>query len=87
MSEEGNHRIQKFGSTGNFSRTWGVHGSGDGEFDTPWDVAVDTSGNVYVADTINDRIQKFSSNGNFIGSWVSFGSGDGFHHPARVALD
>jgi len=53
-------RIQKFDSDGNFYTKWGSVGSGDGEFSTPYGVAVDASGNVYVADTLNDRIQKFS---------------------------
>ena len=39
---------------------------GDGELDSQWDIAVDTSGNVYVADTINDRIQKFSNEGHIL---------------------
>ncbi|MBL8994484.1 MAG: hypothetical protein JNM63_14160 [Spirochaetia bacterium] len=32
------------------------------------DVAVDGSGNVFVADTGNNRIQKFDSSGNFLTS-------------------
>ena len=39
---------------------WGAYGSGDGQFNSPKGVAVDGSGNVYVADTWNYRIQKFS---------------------------
>ena len=40
-------------------------------------IAVDSSGNVYVADysigfTDNDRIQKFDSDGNFITKWGSW---------------
>jgi len=35
----------------------------------PCHIAVDTSGNVYVADLYNKRIQKFDSNGNFIITW------------------
>jgi DNA-binding beta-propeller fold protein YncE len=31
----------------------------DGQFWHPYGVAVDSSGNVYVADTDNNRIQKF----------------------------
>ncbi len=51
-------------------------------------VAVDSLGNVYVADTDNNRIQKFNSTGIFITKWGSPGSGDGqFEHPRGVAVD
>ena len=66
------HRIQKFDSNGNFITKWGVRGSGNGQFNNPSGVAVDSSGNVYVADYWNFRIQKFDSNGNFITKWGSF---------------
>jgi DNA-binding beta-propeller fold protein YncE len=57
-------------------------------FYTPIGIAVDPSGNVYVADTGSDRIQKFDSNGNFLAKWGSFGTGDGqFHSPYGVAVD
>ena len=55
-----NHRIEKFDSNGTFLTKWGSWGSGDGQFKYPYGVAVDSSGNVYVADTGNNRIQKFS---------------------------
>jgi hypothetical protein len=37
----------------------GCYGTGQGQFYWPSSVAVDASGNVYVADTYNHRIQKF----------------------------
>src|SRR5439155_11111231 len=55
-----NNRIQKFTNTGTFLTKWGSNGSGDGQFNTPVFVAVDGSGNVFVADNGNDRIQKFA---------------------------
>ena len=40
-------------------KKWGTQGSGDGEFNLPVGIAVESSGNVYVADQGNHRIQKF----------------------------
>src|SRR3990170_2911727 len=67
---------------------FGTDGSGDGEFADPQGVAVDSTGNIYVADTINNRIQKFDSNSNFLLNFGTPGSGDGkFNHPFGVAVD
>src|SRR2546430_10649083 len=44
---------------------WGTQGSGDGQFDGNYGVAVDGSGNVFVVDNNIHRVQKFDSNGNF----------------------
>ena len=39
--------------------SFGSKGSGDGQLAEPKGVAVDSAGNIYVADTQNQRIQKF----------------------------
>jgi predicted DNA-binding antitoxin AbrB/MazE fold protein len=71
-----------------FETTWGSEGSGDGQLYYPEGVALDTSGNVYVADRVNHRIQKFTSDGTFLTTWGSQGSGDGqFDFPYGVAVD
>jgi len=44
-----------------FLSTWNISGIGDGQFNNPTGIAVDISGNVYVADTWNNRIQKFGA--------------------------
>ncbi len=61
-----------------------AYGSSDGQFTSPNAVAMDASGNVFVADTGNDRIQKFDSNGKFISAW---GAGIGFNSPMGIAVD
>ena len=72
-----------------FVTKWGSHGTGDGEFDHPCGIAVDSSGNVFVSDLRgNNRIQKFDSFGNFITKWGSYGTGDGeFEWPEDIAVD
>jgi DNA-binding beta-propeller fold protein YncE len=96
-----NNRIQKFhlsnpctaGTTQVvpgvcFVTKWGSLGSADGQFNVPIGIALDSSGNVYVADVFNHRIQKFTNDGTFIRSWGSAGSGNGqFLYPSDVAVD
>jgi sugar lactone lactonase YvrE len=63
-------------------------GSGDGQVDNPAGLAVDGSGNFYVADKDNHRIQIFDASGNYLGQW-SLGSfyGHGPWGPVGVAVD
>ena len=67
--DSGNNRIQKFTKDGRFLSTWGTTGSGAGEFDMPWGIALDRQGNVYIADWRNDRIQKLSPDGRCLLVW------------------
>jgi len=48
--------------------------SGDGQFSSPWGVALDDQGRVYVADSANKRVQLFTSEGEFITKWGELGS-------------
>jgi hypothetical protein len=87
VADTGNHRIQKFSSTGIFVSTLGSQGTGDGQFESPSGVAVDSGGNIYVADTGNHRVQKFTSSGVFVAAIGTFGSGSGqFDSPKGVAI-
>jgi len=60
-----NNRIAKFTKEGNFVKTWGHTGSGQGEFNQIRGIAADAAGNVYVADAGNKRIQVFDGEGTF----------------------
>jgi DNA-binding beta-propeller fold protein YncE len=88
VADIGNHRIQKFTSTGNYLTRWGISGSGNGQFQSPSGVAVDAVGHVYVADTENHRIQKFESDSTYLTQWGTEGAENGqFDHPSGVAVD
>lgn len=68
-AETYNERLQ-------YSSKFGTFGSGNGQFDDPRGVMVDSSGNVYVADSGNDRIQKLSSAGVYQAKIGSSGTGN-----------
>ena len=88
VSETGNDRIQVYNAKGEWIRTFGEPGTGDGQFDDPRGLAVDATGNLYVTDFGNHRIQKFTPDGEFIKAWGSQGSEDGkFLFPMDVAVD
>ncbi|MEN6342625.1 MAG: dockerin type I domain-containing protein [Methanospirillum sp.] len=94
VMDGGNSRLEKFTTTGTFLSAWGSYGSANGQFahyfydNEPSGAAVDSAGNVYVADTGNNRIQKFDPDGTFLAAWEAYGSGDGqFSYPKGIAID
>ena len=73
VADSANHRIQVFDPDGQFVRGWGSFGTGSGQFNEPWGLAIDDQ-YLYVADTWNHRIQKFTLSGEFAGSFGQSGS-------------
>ena len=99
-----NHTIRKVTPSGvvtTLAGSAGVQGSADGtgseaSFSLPASVAVDSSGNVYVADYINHTIRKVTPSGvvttlagtaGLIGSTDATGSVAQFQFPKGVAVD
>jgi|GEM_PF-1854001 len=90
ITDELNHRIQKFDNNVNktFIVQFGGYGSGNGQLMNPRGTAVDSDGNVYVANTGNNRIEKFNQNGVYLSQFGSAGSGNGqFNTPSGIAID
>ena len=50
-------------------KQWGSLGTGNGQFNDPYNLAVNNTDYVYVADTYNGRIQVFTPNGDYITQW------------------
>jgi DNA-binding beta-propeller fold protein YncE len=71
------HTVQKFMNNGTFITKWG----GNGAFVNPMGIAIDSFGNVYVADQVLQRIAKFTSDGIFLKDWAS-----GIN-PTDIAID
>jgi DNA-binding beta-propeller fold protein YncE len=68
----GNSRVVKFNKSGKFLLAWGKKGTGEGEFNTPHAIRLDSKGNVFVGDRENDRVQVFDQNGKFIRNFGGF---------------
>jgi DNA-binding beta-propeller fold protein YncE len=81
-----------FDSDGNYITKFGSTGLGPGQFDEPVGIAIDTTGQVYVADTWNQRIQVFmpGSDGSYLplNSWdVSAWYGNTLDNKPYLATD
>ena len=65
----GNCRVHQFSPSGQLIRSWGLPGSGPGEFILPHGIAVAADGRVFVCDRENDRIQIFNPEGKYLTEW------------------
>jgi DNA-binding beta-propeller fold protein YncE len=87
------HRIDKLNQRGEILQQWGPGpdfpwGNQPGWFTSPYGVAVDAAGSIYVADTGNHRVQKLGTDGEVQAIWGSQGAAPGqFDRPTGVALD
>ena len=44
----------------------GTSRSGNGQFENPIEIAIDSGDNLYVVDNENNRVQVFDKNGNYL---------------------
>lgn len=104
VADTANNVIRKISPRGKLTTVAGLPGApgnADGpastaRFRNPWSVAVDASGNVFVADMSNNTIRKISTNGmvytfagqaGMSGNSDGFGNGARFNNPFAVAVD
>ena len=88
IAEESNHRIQVLNPDLTFSYTFGSKGSGQGQFNQPYNVTLDSKGFVYVTDRNNHRIQKFTPQGRFVDMFGTEGPKPGqLYSPSGITID
>lgn len=80
--------FQIFSGRGDFITKFGERGSKLGQFNYPWDVAVNADNQILVSDTRNHRVQLFSPEGAFINKYGFEGAlWKQFDSPRGVAFD
>ena len=83
-----NNRVQILNKDLTFYKTFGSAGSGNGQFSRLLGITLDSSGNVYVADTDNHRVQVFKENGEYVRQFGKKGSSEGqLTSPRGIAID
>lgn len=94
VADAGNNRVKIYSvfltplKWAKVDKVWGQRGQGEGQFNFPMGVAVDSQDNIYVADYRNNRIQKFCPQGAFLLAWGTAGEGAGqFQRPIGIAID
>jgi DNA-binding beta-propeller fold protein YncE len=70
----GNSRVLKFSKDGKLLGQWGKKGKGEGEFNLPHAICLDSKGRVYVGDRENNRVQVFDADGKFLAQWTESGA-------------
>jgi RHS repeat-associated protein len=67
---------------------FGKEGSENGQFNAPKGLALDSKGNVWIANDGNSKVEEYGPEGKFIKSIGSYGTGTGqFKNPKGVAID
>jgi sugar lactone lactonase YvrE len=87
LSDAGNHKIHELDENGSLIRSFGSQGSGNGQFNSPIEIAIGLGNRIYVADTANHRITILERNGTFVKTFGTIGAGDGqFNKPRGLAI-
>ena len=77
----GNSRVHRFTADGKLLNSWGIPGTGPGEFTTPHGIWADKADKVYVCDRENIRVQIFNPDGEYLAEWSDF------YHPMDIYMD
>ena len=80
-NNNGNNRVMKFTSDGQYIMSWGQTGYAPGEFRALHAIEMDSRGRIFVGDRSNNRVQIFDQEGTHLATWTQFG------RPSGIAFD
>jgi DNA-binding beta-propeller fold protein YncE len=88
VADAGAHSVVVLDLNGKVLRRFGTRGAGNGEFNFPTHIAADTTGKIFVTDSMNGRVQVFNAAGEFQRQIGRLGDNAGsFSRPKGVAVD
>ena len=76
VANHGGHCVQIFDAAGKLKKTFGTHGSGNGQFKSPLGIS-EHEGIVFVGEYSGNRIQKMTKEGQFLSTFGSQGFQNG----------
>lgn len=83
--DEYDFKIKVFDTRGHYLFAFGSAGAEAHQFVTPFGIAVDQDGDIFITDTAKNQIKKFSPDGEFIASWGVWGDELGqFYKPKGI---
>lgn len=86
--DTGMHAVYVFNSDNSLIRKFGKRGTGDGEFNYPTYIWMNSDEKILVTDSLNFRIQIFDRYGEYLGKFGNAGNGTGdLARPKGVAED
>ena len=88
ITEFDNHRVQILNIDFTNYGTFGTYGSANGEFNYPYGICFDSTGNVYVTELHNHRVQVFTARGEYVRQFGEKGDREGeLDRPTGIAID
>ncbi len=82
--------VRKFTVSGNtFTQVApiGSPGTGNGELNVPYGVAIDRNNNIFVVDSFNNRVEEFDSSGGFVRTFSAPVGSNRLFQPHDIAID
>lgn len=88
LVDAGDYKVAVFDAEGKHLFSFGKTGDGDGEFNRPSPITINSKSEIIVGDTINARVQIFDREGKFLRKFGMRGDGDAdFQIIKGVAVD